>query len=257
MSIFAGPKIVDEGLVFSIDAANLKSYSGSGSLLYNILNTLQTTSLINGPSFTSNNKGEIVLDGINDYIQINNSVTNQGLSPEVCTFDIWIKPDNTGYGGSNRSSPISRGNYNTSGGFFIHLIYGITPSIEAIFSNSTTNSYSFQGTTVGINSTWNQWVNIVITVNNIVSVYSNGILRGTGNRSVSNIIYGNGTINTNGDTNLMLCSGLGYVPTIDQGIGGTWRPYKGSMSVFKLYNRVLTATEVKQNFESTRSRYGI
>ncbi len=257
MSIIAGANIVDNGLVLCIDPANLKSYSGSGSLLYNTLNASQTTSLINGPSFTSSGKGEIVLDGINDYIQVNSSVTSQDLSPAVATFDIWLKPDNTGYGANNRSSPISRGNYNTSGGFFIHLRYYSSPAIQATFSNSSVNSYSFQGPESTINLNWNEWVNVVITVNSTISIYSNGILRGTGNRSVSNIIYGNGTINTNGDTNLMLCSGLGYVPTIDQGIGGTWRPYKGSMSVFKLYNRVLTATEVKQNFESTRSRYGI
>jgi hypothetical protein len=257
MSIFAGPKIVDDGLILYIDPANNKSYPGTGATLYNINNSLETTTLINGPGFTSVNKGEFLLDGINDYIRVDNSVTSANLSPAQATFYIWIKPDNTGYGSTNKSSPISRGNYNTSGGFFIHLGYGTNPSIQASFSNSTTNSYSFQGPTVTVSNQWNQWINVVISVGSAIKVYSNGSLLTSTNRSVSNIIYGNGTINTNGDTNLMLCSGLGYVPTIDQGISGTWRPYKGYMSVFKMYNRVLTDTEIKQNFEATRGRYSI
>jgi hypothetical protein len=257
MALSHSPQIVRDGLVLYLDAANTKSYPATGSIIYNLNNSLETSTLINGPTFTTLNKGEIFLDGINDFIRIDNSVTNQNLSPATATFDIWIKPDNTGYSINNRSSPISRGNYNTSGGFFIHLRYTSAPSIEASFSNSTTNSYSFQGPTTTVAPAWNEWINLVITVNSVISIYSNGIFRASSNRSVSNIVYGNGNINTNGDTNLILCSGLSYVPTIDQGFSGTWRPYKGGMSSFKMYNRALTLAEIKQNFEATRGRYGI
>ena len=257
MGLGHSPKIVTSGLVLYLDPANSKSYPGSGNILNSLKNINNTTSLINGPLFTNEANGSIMLDGINDYIVVNNSVTTQSLSPTTATFDIWIKPDNTGYVSSNKSSPISRGNYNTSGGFFIHLNYSTTPTIQAIFSNSTTNSYSFQGPTISVAPSWNQWINLVVTVNNVISVYSNGVLRATSNRSVSNIVYGSGSINTNGDTNLVLCSGLSYVPTINQGSSGTWRPYKGGVSSFKMYDRVLTAQEIKLNFEATRGRYGI
>jgi hypothetical protein len=159
MALSHSPQIVRDGLILYLDPANIKSYPGTGSIVYNLNNSLETSTLINGPTFTTFNKGEVILDGINDFIRIDNSVTSQNLSPSTATFDIWIKPDNTGYGTGNRSSPISRGNYNTSGGFFIHLRYTSSPSIEASFSNSTTNSYSFQGPTTTVAPAWNEWIN--------------------------------------------------------------------------------------------------
>jgi hypothetical protein len=88
MAVFGGPKIVDDGLVLSIDPANIKSYPQSGTSLFNKKNYSQTTSLINGPSVSYDNQGEILLDGVNDYIVVNGSVTNQTLSPAQATFDI-------------------------------------------------------------------------------------------------------------------------------------------------------------------------
>ena len=67
MGIKAGPKIVDDGLVFSLDAAVSRSYSGSGLTIYDLYSGTGAT-LINGVGYSSINSGYFSFDGTNDYI---------------------------------------------------------------------------------------------------------------------------------------------------------------------------------------------
>jgi len=256
MSAHGGPNIIEDGLVLALDAANTKSYPGSGTTWTDRSGNENNGTLTNGPTFSSGNGGNIILDAINDYIVIDNSVTSSTLSPSVATFTIWIKPNDT-FNNNNQCSIISRGNYNTSGGYFIHLRKSSgNCQVLATFSNSTTTSYSFNST-IWVTIDWGVWNQITVSVSDTIIIYVNGIQRTSASRSVSSIVYGSGTINTNGDTNIILCSSLSYAPTLDQGSGGTWRPYPGSTSIFTLYNKVLTASEVLQNYNATKGRFGL
>jgi hypothetical protein len=256
MAFHYSPKIVTDGLVLYLDAANTKSYVSGSTSWNDISRGGNNGTLINGPTFNSANSGSIVLDGVNEYITINNSVTSQILSPSVATFTIWLRANDT-FSNDNRCSIISRGNYNTSGGYFIHLgKFSGNCQVLASFSRSTTTSYSFDSTS-WITIDWGVWNQITVSVGNNITLYVNGIQKSSVARLVSSIIYGNGTINTNGDTNIVLCSSLSYAPTLDQGSGGIWRPYNGNTSIFTLYNRVLTPQEVLQNYNATKSRYGL
>ena len=253
MGIVYNNSIVTNGLVLCLDAANKRSHSGAGTIWTDLVSS-NTASLVNGPTYDNQNGGNVVLDGTNDYIQILNSVTSQTLSPAVATFIIWIKPNK--YNSSSSCSIISRGNYNTSGGFFIHLGESSNiAQVRATFSKSTTTSYQFE-TTSNINlRNWGVWSQIAVSVSDKINLYVDGILRDSINRTVSSIVYGNGTINTSGDTNLVLCSSLSYAPTLDQGVG--WKPYNGSVSFFQMYNRVLSAAEILQNYNATRGRFEV
>jgi len=251
--MFTGPDIVTDGLVLALDAANVKSYPGSGTTINNIGTVGGTASVVNGgPS------GNIIsLDGTNDWIGVNNSVTSAALSPSVATFSIWFRANDT-YSNGNTCSLISRGNYNTSGGFFIHMRKESGEcKVRADFSYSTTNSYSFQGTGYYPTNGWGVWNNVIVSVGSEIKLYVNGELKKTTARSVSTIIYGNGTINTNGDTNLAILSSLGYAPTLDQGSGGTWRPYNGDFGNMVMYNRILSAEEVLKNYNAQKSRFNL
>jgi len=253
MATNGGPNIIEDGLVLALDAANLKSYPGSGATLNNLALDGSTASVVNGgPS------GNIIsLDGTNDWIGVTDSVTSEVLSPAVATFSIWFRVNDT-YSDGNTCSLISRGNYNTSGGFFIHMANSSgNYRVTARFSKSTTTSYSFEGTDYYTLNPPGEWNNVVVTVDDNIKLYTNGTLRETKARSVSTIIYGNGTINTNGDTNLAFVSSLGYAPTLDQGAGGTWRPFNGDFANGSMYNRVLTAAEVLQNYNALKSRFGL
>ena len=112
MGFSRGPKIVTDGLVLALDAGSKKSYPGSGTTINNIGSAGGNDSVVNGgPS------GDIIsLDGTNDWIGVNNSVTSATLSPAVATFSIWFRANDT-YSSGNTCSLISRGNYNRSGGF--------------------------------------------------------------------------------------------------------------------------------------------
>ena len=70
MGLAHNPRIVTDGLVLCLDAANPKSYPGSGTTWKDLSGNGNDGTLINGPSYSSDNKGVIVLDGVNDYIDI-------------------------------------------------------------------------------------------------------------------------------------------------------------------------------------------
>ncbi len=67
-----GPKIIDDGLVFCLDAANPLSYPGSGTTYFDLLQT-NNTILTNGPVFSNEKGGGFVFDGTNDYIDLENA----------------------------------------------------------------------------------------------------------------------------------------------------------------------------------------
>ena len=62
------PNIVTDGLVMYLDAANTKSYPGSGTTWYDIGGSGDNGTLTNGPTF--NSKGYLEFDGTNDWLTI-------------------------------------------------------------------------------------------------------------------------------------------------------------------------------------------
>ncbi len=93
MSTIGGPEIVSDGLVFLLDAANTKSYPGSGTSITDVVGNV-SGDLINGPTFDSANNGSIVFDGVNDYIDCNNISSINSLTS--LTISIWCKKDDSG-----------------------------------------------------------------------------------------------------------------------------------------------------------------
>lgn len=260
MTIASGPRGTSSDLLLSVDPINIKSYPGSGSTLNNITG-VGTVSLVSSPAFSPDGLGSFTLDGVNNYAYITNSVTTAELSPSIATMSLWVKPDKTGIIDYRGSSLISRGNYNTSGGFFIVMnsnsaSTGDAPTVNAQFSYSTTTSYNFDSTSSYSLGGWSTWVNVTVCVDGAISLYINGALKETKTRTnaVNTIVYGSGTINTNGDTNLVICSSLSYGPTYN---GGFWQPYKGKFSTFQMWNRRLGDSEVLQNYKSMKSRFGV
>ena len=81
------PKIITNGLVLSLDAANNKSYPRSGTTWTDLSGNSNTGTLTNGPSFNDGNQGSIVFDGTDDYVNI---PYNSGLIPNNLTLSAWI-----------------------------------------------------------------------------------------------------------------------------------------------------------------------
>jgi hypothetical protein len=83
------PQIVTDSLVLNYDAANKNSYVGTGTSWANLQSTALTSTLTNGPTFTTDNDGMIVFDGTNDYTTgPDNAILDFGTDP--FTIECWI-----------------------------------------------------------------------------------------------------------------------------------------------------------------------
>ena len=75
MAVYSSPSIPLDGLVFSIDAGNAKSYSGSGTNVLDIVSGTAET-LTNGAGYSSNLSGYFSFDGVDDSIYNNTVIIN-------------------------------------------------------------------------------------------------------------------------------------------------------------------------------------
>lgn len=226
MGAFIGTEIVNSGLVLHLDAANPRSYPGSGTTFKDVAGNSSLT--ISGTaSFSSNNNGYIILDSIDDYIDF--TAPNLGNTVSV---EMWCRPSDFNgkmlFGWLRYDVFCSGGaiGYNTAASD----VYGLTSS---------------QVTNLGMLNNWKQYVFVMRTD---VSYTNNKIYVNGANQPLSQVSAaesaGNRTFN----------SGLGRI--------AGWRNdgnYRMPMNLgsFKVYNRELSATEIRQNFEATRTRYGI
>ena len=85
MSLSHSPKIVTDGLVLCLDAANPRSYPKSGTTWSDLTST-NTVTLVNDPNFDSNNRGSIVFDGSNQYAGTVNNISLNDDATVECVF---------------------------------------------------------------------------------------------------------------------------------------------------------------------------
>ena len=90
------PSIVIDGCIFAFDAANTRSYLGTGINVNGLVGGIGGT-LINGVGFTSSNNGSFIFDGSNDYLDFgyNSSINNA----TQFTIECWYKSANIGVEG--------------------------------------------------------------------------------------------------------------------------------------------------------------
>lgn len=226
MAVYAGPKIITDGLKLYTDAGNNKSYPGTGAAWYDLSGNSNNGSLINGIAYSSSNGGAFVFDGADDYINFG-SFFNYG----TFTISIWLKPAST----QVQYADIFDNNHTSFQNFVLQQDSYSTNSYYFGITGSPTN------TSVAFSLTADQWINLAFTLNSTaLKFYRDGVLTSTAT----------GTTAVYNSNNFSLGRWNG-------GIYGPGRYWKGSMSVFKTYNRALSDTEVLHNFNAFRGRYGI
>lgn len=87
MGFYRGPKVITNGLVLALDAANVKSYPGSGTTWSDISGNSKNLTLTNSPTFNTNNGGSIVTNGTNSYVFRNDAFLR---SYATLTVNIWM-----------------------------------------------------------------------------------------------------------------------------------------------------------------------
>ena len=215
MGLSHSPRIVTDGLVFCVDAANKRSYPGAGTTWTDLTANKNNGTLTNGPTFDSANGGSIVFDGSDDRVDCASPSELNNIS-EI-TMIVWIKRGTVGY----YPKIISRGH--AKGTDF--LIGNSNDSLHFYFTDSSSRSYSsyFTTTTGSINLN-SGWVCVAVTSGSVVRFYKNSVP-----------VYTSGGLTTNTGTGSTLV--LGNRP-------GGGRPFNGRMGVAMVYNRVLTAEEI-------------
>jgi hypothetical protein len=224
MGVYGGLDIITDGLVLALDAGSKKSYPGSGTTWKDLSGNGNTGTLTNGPTFNSVNGGSIVFDGVNDYINFGNvpSVTLTGSS---VSLESWV---NYNLSQQDWKGIIYKANGNSTG----YQLF-IDSGERVAFGIITTTG--FLRPNAGFTLPANAWHHVVGSYDGSnMRIYVNGILYNTTAKS------GNILAST---TNLFV------------GMSFTSEEFPGYISVARIYNKGLTATEVLQNYNATKSRF--
>jgi hypothetical protein len=215
------PYIVLDGLVLYVDAGITLSYPGSGTTWTDIngLGSKNNGTLTNGPTYNSANGGSIVFDGTDDYVVFSQvpTLTNQ------LTMECWFYLNAIQFRNQNRL--ISNGDN--------YVIYLASTSQLSFYMNNQGGYIYSTG-----NSFLNSWNHIVATYNGTNrAIYINGVLKTTSNAS-GNVPNGN-------------------ILNIGAYQNDSAYTINGRMSQVRIYNKGLTSSEVTQNYNATKSRFGL
>lgn len=230
MAFQYSPKIVTDGLVLYLDAANTKSYVSGSTTWNDISRGGNNGTLVNGPTFNSQNGGSIVFDGVNDYCTLG----TKNLIQNDFTISIWFKLNSSG----NKEHFIFSNNYSTTPSLLITAnVVGTARELTAYYVSGNVTSYTISSTT-----------NIPASINNITLVRNGS----------TNIPYLNGIEQTSRifTNSTVLSSGLyelGYATIRNK----TTAYLQGNIYQTSIYNRALTSQEVLQNYNATKSRFGL
>lgn len=231
MAIGYNPVIVTNGLVLCLDAANVKSYPGSGTTAFDLTRSSYNFSMDNGASVNASNSGVFSFDGSDDYLNTT-SIPSTFWNSGSWTVSLWAyfnNVDKNNGSAGNDNSMIGHGTSSANNG--LHLTERIRRIHFGFYSNDLQSDQV-------LNS--NIWYNIVWRFSfgtKQKRIFLNGVQLASG-----------GTVGYSGTGN-------------DTRIGNVTYSLSGDMDGFLnnilFYGRVLDETEIKQNFEALRGRYGI
>jgi hypothetical protein len=227
------PRIVTNGLVLCLDAANPKSYGGSGTVWKDLSGNGNNGTLTNGPTFDSGNGGSIVFDGTDDRVLITSPFGDVDWSTIPWTFSSFMKLDTTG----NRALVCLNSANNT------HYV------VNNVFFTDKKSYWYFIKNSVPTQTNFTQTIG-VFDINEIF--HFTMVYNGLGLSTQNIFFYKNGT-------QLTTSSGGSAAITNSSGIqlGGTNYRLDGNVYEFMLYNRALTPQEIQQNFNATKNRFGL
>ena len=226
----AGPKIVTDSLVFCLDAANTRSYSGSGNTAYNTaLTSAIGATKTAGLSHTSLNPPTFIASTASNYLFSDYTLAS-GTSFTVC---MWFKRVGNSYWTALFGNEV----WNSGTGYVAMLTNANSITFtrggaeelnysNAGFASSNFNFYAFVKNPSGSNS----------------FIYINGVQVASG--SISNVAISKPFVfNTRWEN-------TGASPS-------TGDSRESQFAQMYVYNRALTASEIVQNYNATKRRYGL
>ena len=218
-----GPNIVTDNLVFYMDAGNVKSYPGTADVITDLAGNGYSIALVTGTTYDSADLGSFSFDGLDDYIQVSGDSYSfiSGVTYEA--FFNWDGSTRHGYAGLYVGN--GRILINSAGRYLVQ-----------------TNNGNFFSTESSGPVVANEWSHLIYTfdlANEMEYIYHNSELVG----SLARTSQYDFPLNSF---------------KIGWGSGGTtYYLYSGKISINKVYARPFSPSEIIQNYNAIRGRYGI
>jgi hypothetical protein len=240
VSLSHSPSIITQNLVLCLDAANPKSYPGSGTTWFDISGNNNNTTRFVGVTYEQDiNGGALRFDGSSNPMEQTNFYNSSassplflGTSPSTVnnwngdsTYEAWVKP--LVLGGSNTGHIFSDNNYNEG------EVEIDSSRIRCLWSSGNSILYSITPDTT-------KWYHIVMWHSREATVYRLKLY-------VDNLLVGNTTRSISGSADT-------YGPDNRLTIGHL---FNGYIANIKIYSRSLSDEEIQQNYNALRSRFSV
>jgi len=226
MALGHNPSIATSGLILCIDSYNARCYTGSGSTAIDVSGNNNSMTIGGSPTYSAT-QGWTFTNGSTANYMIKNPIT---MPTTTCSYEIWCKTTVGGTGIISYASSAADNDF---------LLFD--PSNLSLYTAAAAISS-------GISITDGNWKQVVRTSN-----------RTTG----AEVLYVNGVsqFSTTLAAGTLITSGGALVFAQEQdSIGGSFDPnqaFGGNIALFRMYNIVLSADQVMQNFNASRGRFGI
>ena len=240
MAGIAAPNIVKDGLVFLVDAANPRSWTGPDSSNVNDLISTNTGSIFNDTSGSYGDNNSFDLDGTDDYIDLGNVSSLNGVTQ--ATWFVWMKKS------TNTSSyPIGTWGNPASSSTKQFTFYTFSTSIIAVYMATSSGSQKtmFQNNSLSINQ--GVWYCLAFVYNESESSNADKLKFYLDGVQIANTVAGAALTSLNSVTTSFQICPLGLTPG----------PFNGNIGPLQVYNKALSASEVAQNYNALKSRFGL
>jgi hypothetical protein len=242
MAFSNGPKIITDGLVLNLSAFDRNSYVSGSTTWNDVSGQGNNGTLTNGPTFNSLNGGSIVFDGVDDYVGWDTLPVVKWQNWSAMTFECVFKLVSY-IGASNGRQYIvdfrDSGGVNGALGCFYDNGSGQSQGLKLFYTTVDNNYEEPIISNINLNQLYYYQVTFDKTTStNNIKHYLNGV--NVFNRSVTI------TSNTTNDGRVWM----------GRYSGGQYQ-WNGNVNLFKFYNRALSTQEVLQNYNATKSRFGL
>jgi hypothetical protein len=239
---YSGPQKATGGTITTVGSDTVHTFTSSGTFTtgttwVNIFDNVNNGTLINGVSYDSNNNGSLVFDGTNDYVNIAQIPTFTLYCLEFWMYNNNAVPNNDGAigGPSTYQSPI---NFNSVSTYGINLggwTGGASNEAFHIWSATAGGLMTYNRTSAAVG-----WHYVAFNWNGTTyDIWLDGIKTTT-------------YAHTSGHAKLATISSLRIGGDVSSGYY-----FNGRLSNVKCYNNQLTDSAIQQNFNATKSRYGL
>lgn len=237
MGFTRGPRIVTDGLVLALDAASPRSYPGSGTTLFDLSGNGNEGTLTSGPTFSTQNKGAIQVDG-SENIAITGMPTTNNYT--LCIWSLNLGP--TAFASVGHRTYACTDNFRLQWDDTSSTTIARGPFVD--FVSSAGNLVPSNFTSQSPSDIFNKW--------NLASMTSDG--------STTTIYFNNIQGATTTSARVFSTDGAMTIGTDNlSGIGGSDNFNRDGGNCFfgpvYVYNRALTANEITQNYNTLKPRF--